>query len=213
MRSENLYSTLGVDTNATPEEIRKAYRRLAMKYHPDKNNGDAVSALRFKDIHHAYQVLSDPHRRSAYNQKRWFYKHAVTRETQPLTPYHFFTRTNELERFLDKLRPSEINKKALSLYIKHLLSEPSLQMLKTAADAPVNKEVITHLLKATAFLSGRQTKSIVLKLRRIADAETLPLIDRRMKEIRLQVIWERYHVLIVMLMATLLCVMAYLVSK
>ena len=212
MRSENLYSTLGVDSNASPEEIRKAYRQLALKFHPDKNNGDAVSALRFKEIHHAYQILSDPHRRSAYNQKRWFYKHAVTRKTQLLTPYHFFTRTNELKRFLDKLRPSEINKKALSLYIKHLLSEPSLQMLKAAADTPVNKEVIIHLLTATAFLSGRQTESILLKLRHIADAETMPLIDRRMKEIRLQIIWERYHFLIVLLIAILICVMAYLVS-
>ena len=213
MRSENLYTTLGVETNASPEEIRKAYRRLAMKYHPDKNNGDAVSALRFKDIHHAYQILSDPHRRSAYNQKRWFYKHAVTRETQPLTPYHFFTKTNELKRFLDKLHPAEINKKGLSLYIKHLLSEPTLQMLKTAADATVNKEVIFHLLAATSFLSGLQTESIVLKLRRIADAETMPFIERRMKKIRLQVIWERYHFLMVLLIAILICVMAYLVSK
>ena len=213
MRPENLYSTLGVDTNASPEEIRKAYRQLALKYHPDKNNGDAVSAMRFKEIHHAYQILSDPHRRSACNQKRWFYKHAVTRETQPLTPYHFFVRTNELKRFLDKLRPSDINKKALSLYIRHLLSEPSLQMLKAAADAPVNKEVIIHLLTATAFLSGRQTEPIVLKLKRIADAETMPLIERRMKEIRLQIIWERYHFLIVLLIAILICVMAYLASK
>src|SRR5688500_11226350 len=93
MRSENLYSTLGIDTNASHEEIRKAYRQLALRYHPDKNNDDAGSAARFKEIHHAYHILSDPQRRSAYNQKTWFYKHAVTRQTRPLTPYHFFTKT------------------------------------------------------------------------------------------------------------------------
>jgi DnaJ-class molecular chaperone len=51
MRSKNYYKTLGVDTTATTDEIRKAYRKLALRHHPDKNNGDELSAAHFKEIH------------------------------------------------------------------------------------------------------------------------------------------------------------------
>ncbi len=59
------YSTLGVQKQATPEEIKKAYRRLAHEHHPDKGKGDPE---KFKQINEAYQVLSDPGKRSQYDQ-------------------------------------------------------------------------------------------------------------------------------------------------
>lgn len=54
------YSTLGVAASATPEEIKQAYRKLAMRWHPDRNNNSKASEERFKQIQHAYEVLSDP---------------------------------------------------------------------------------------------------------------------------------------------------------
>jgi molecular chaperone DnaJ len=62
---KDYYKTLGVEKNATQEEIKKAFRRLAIKYHPDKNEGDEN---KFKEINEAYQVLSDPQKRSQYDQ-------------------------------------------------------------------------------------------------------------------------------------------------
>ena len=57
------YGTLGVSRDATPEEIKRAYRKLAVQYHPDKNPGDAEAAERFKKISTAYEVLRDPQKR------------------------------------------------------------------------------------------------------------------------------------------------------
>src|SRR5207237_1936658 len=54
--------------NADSEEIKRAYRRLAMKYHPDRNPGDAEAELRFKECAEAYEILSDDHKRARYNQ-------------------------------------------------------------------------------------------------------------------------------------------------
>ena len=53
------YDTLGISKNANSDEIKKAYRKLAMKEHPDKNPGDSSAEERFKKISHAYDVLSD----------------------------------------------------------------------------------------------------------------------------------------------------------
>jgi len=68
MPQKDYYQILGVSRNASQEEIKRAYRRLAMKYHPDKNPGDKEAEEKFKEISEAYQVLSDPERRKIYDQ-------------------------------------------------------------------------------------------------------------------------------------------------
>jgi molecular chaperone DnaJ len=65
--SSTLYETLGVAKNATQDEIKKAYRKLARKYHPDRNPGDESSEAKFKEVQTAYDVLSDPEKRKQYD--------------------------------------------------------------------------------------------------------------------------------------------------
>jgi len=64
----NYYDVLGVDKKATPSEIKKTYRKLALKYHPDKNKGDKKAEAKFKEISEAYAVLSDSEKKSQYDQ-------------------------------------------------------------------------------------------------------------------------------------------------
>jgi len=68
MASDDYYAVLGVDKKATTDAIKKAYRKLALKYHPDKNPGDKKAEEKFKDITEAYAVLSDPEKRKQYDQ-------------------------------------------------------------------------------------------------------------------------------------------------
>lgn len=65
---KNYYEILGVDKKATLQEIKKAYRKLARKYHPDLNPGNKTAEAKFKEIQEAYSVLNDPKKRSQYDQ-------------------------------------------------------------------------------------------------------------------------------------------------
>lgn len=68
MSQKDFYSTLGVDRNASDQDIKKAYRKLAQKYHPDKNKGDKEAEKKFKEVNEAYETLSDKQKRTFYDQ-------------------------------------------------------------------------------------------------------------------------------------------------
>jgi DnaJ-class molecular chaperone len=67
MEYKDYYKILGVQKNASPDDVKKAYRKLARKYHPDVNPGDKTAEARFKEINEAYEVLSDPDKRKKYD--------------------------------------------------------------------------------------------------------------------------------------------------
>ncbi|GLX64411.1 molecular chaperone DnaJ [Proteus sp. DFP240708] len=73
MAKRDFYEVLGLSKTADEKEIKRAYKRLAMKYHPDRNQGDKESEAKFKEIKEAYEILSDAQKRAAYDQ----YGHAA----------------------------------------------------------------------------------------------------------------------------------------
>ncbi len=84
----NYYEMLGVDKNAPSNEIKKAYRTLAIKYHPDRNLGNKAAEEKFKDINEAYEVLSDQTRRVQYDQSlkpKSFFARGGNNNTRPNT--------------------------------------------------------------------------------------------------------------------------------
>jgi len=66
--AEDYYKTLGIEKGADAAEIKKAYRKMAMKYHPDQNKDDKEAEAKFKEVNAAYDVLKDEQKRAAYDQ-------------------------------------------------------------------------------------------------------------------------------------------------
>ena len=75
-QQKDYYKALGVSKKASADEIRKSYRRLARKYHPDLNPGDLSAEQRFKDVQEAYSVLSDSKKRQMYDQFGFYSENA-----------------------------------------------------------------------------------------------------------------------------------------
>jgi DnaJ-class molecular chaperone len=67
MANADFYKVLGISKSASPDEIKKAYRKLALQYHPDRNKGKEAEE-KFKEVNQAYEVLSDPQKRQTYDQ-------------------------------------------------------------------------------------------------------------------------------------------------
>ena len=68
MAKRDYYETLGVSADISKGDLKKAYRRLAMKVHPDRNPGDSEAEAKFKELSEAYEVLSEPEKRAAYDR-------------------------------------------------------------------------------------------------------------------------------------------------
>src|ERR1043166_2449775 len=68
MAKQDYYTTLGVAKDANAEDLKRAYRKLAMDYHPDRNPGDTASEAKFKELNEAYDILKDDQKRAAYDR-------------------------------------------------------------------------------------------------------------------------------------------------
>ncbi len=93
MAGKDYYNILGVKRDASEQEIKRAYRRLARKHHPDVNPGDKSAEAKFKEINEAYEVLSDKDKRQKYNQygDQWQYADQFAKAGGQRTPFWDFS--------------------------------------------------------------------------------------------------------------------------
>ncbi len=216
MPLKDYYQILDLTRNATEQEIRKAYRRLAMKYHPDKNAGSEYAEAHFREVKEAYQVLSDPHKRSAYNQQRWYRQSARNKsEEETFTPQVILKKCRDLNRYIDTLDAFSINNQSLFQYIILILNESSIKTLADFDDPSSNRQIIHELLKASRSLPYGLMEKMGARLARVAgkDSQTIQLIEATVKERRFSGFWQKYHGIIILIITLILCWIIYDLSE
>lgn len=169
---KNYYKILGVTASASQAEIKKAYRLLAIQYHPDKNSGSKESEEQFKKIAEAYIILGDAAKRDAYDcakgyQQKNNYRNAGSGKAVPATFLILAKRIKE--KVLNA--GGHINNKALFKVIDDLLTDDTINLLIEARDIATNSLILDELVVSCIFLNNAQKSAIYPKLLKLADGD------------------------------------------
>jgi curved DNA-binding protein CbpA len=216
MLLKDYYTTLEVGPTATEQEIKKSFRRLVLRFHPDKNNGNAVAEARFREIREAYEILSDPQQREEYNYKRW-YNRSLGKQFQavPLTPQGVLNECERLYNYVQALTSSRVDYDALSYHIrKNLLSEGNVRLLQQFNDRTVNREITRKIVRCCRSLPWRYIEPVAALLRQVAgsDMELVGEVDAFVETHQAGRRWNSYRVVIVIVVTALLCGLIYLLG-
>jgi curved DNA-binding protein CbpA len=212
---KDYYQILQIEPQSTLAEIKQAFRRLALVYHPDKNPNDKYAEVQFNEIKEAYDVLTNPVRKENYLQQRWYNQSIGKRRTaQTITPVSILKLVLELEQYVSRLDVHRMNREGLSHYIDELLSPDTIEKLRQFNEPEINKQIITSTLSAMQPLTMKFIGQLPERLGILADDETsLNRIRNFLKNRKKDFLWERYKVGVIILFTIFICLLIYFTSK
>lgn len=206
MQLKDYYRILEVEPVATQQEIKKSFRRLALKFHPDKNAGNQLAEAQFKEIQEAYEILSDPDRRKEYNYKRWHLR-SLGRPyaNRPLNPTAILEECRALKTYIDSMSIFRVDYDLVSQQIRQLLSTSSIGILREFNDTETNREIIQTILMAARPLPLRYLAPITELLLQInADEESQKLVHVHIRDKKWHEKWDIYKWILMVIITTLL---------
>lgn len=216
MHLKDYYKLLDLEPSASLPEIKKAFRKLALQYHPDKNNNNPYAAAQFADIKEAYEVLTDPGKKEYYLQQRWYNQSVGKRKTQEvITPVTLLKQALELERYVSKLDTFRMDKQGLQQYILDLLSDSSIEQIGKFNETETNRQIISVLMQAIKPLPPLYTTDIIIKLRYLAGKDTVAVdqleffVQQRQRKYQK----EKYSILVIIILTISICLLIFLLGR
>jgi len=212
MVQKNYYQLLHVSPQATAQEIKTAYRKLAFKYHPDRNKGNTISEAILKDINEAYRVLSNPEKRKKYNdsivESSYSSKH---KRPAPVTSQTILQHAIKLKMFVEKSNAFSINQDFVFHKVQTLLSDYHLNILLQENNQAAIHFFIQQVLFCMRPLTSNDIQPLLLPLNKLArrDEAMLNEIQTFYKQKRFEAMWRVYKIVAVFIIALLLCILIY----
>lgn len=212
---KDYYQILQIEPHSTLREIKQAFRRLALIYHPDKNPNDKYAEVQFNEIKEAYEVLTNPVKKENYLQQRWYNQSLGKRRTaEMITPVSILKLVLELEQYVSRLDVHRMNKEGLSDYIEELLSTDTVKSLRHFNEPEINRQIITSTLSAIRPLNIKFIGKLTERLESLADDETSLLrIKSFLSNQKKVFFWERYKVAVIIFFTIFICLLIYFTSK
>jgi molecular chaperone DnaJ len=208
MAFQDHYQVLNVRISASTEEIKKAFRKLALKYHPDKNT-EPAAARRYAEIQEAYLVLKDKTKRAAYNYQR--YRQDPKKNARPLaeTAEQVLQLSIALQEKIAGLDPYRIDLDLLGYEVQDLLSARNLAILQEDADPVINTKFVLYVLESARALPVVAIKNIVAILGTIPgrNGSIEKELDSFLRQIQMQHYWDRYKTWVALAVAVLFCLL------
>lgn len=209
---KNLYQVLDIPVNASLSEIKKAYRKLALIFHPDKHPDPVIAIPKFNEIKEAYQVLVDPTSRRAYDREFHFQKYQDKILPLASEADEVLQLTKELWAKLKKQDPFRMDQDLLYFEISQLLSTHHIRLLNNSANPIMDREIIQYLMDIASSLSFKKKQDLAKNWKLIArdQNESLDLISNYLKHAQLWSLWDKYKMPVAMGLAILICIGIYL---
>jgi curved DNA-binding protein CbpA len=215
MELKDYYEILELPPSASHDEIRRSYRRMAQVYHPDKNEGDPYAAARFAMVKEAYEVLTDPAKKSLYLQERWLAKsNGRVQKTAPLTPESVLKRIIEKERSVARMDSSRLNSEGLHEELTTLFSSEVIDMLNKFDDEGINSEIVRLASHSARWLTPDQQQKFYQHLGAIkTDQQQQKALQRGMKQSMKNKRWDRIQIWLLLVIVTAICLLIFMVGQ
>ena len=169
MRLKDHYRTLGVHTAASGEEIRKAFRKLALQYHPDRNQESPFAEGHFRELKEAYNVLGDEGKRRRYDDERWLLGMAAHKPgAGRLTPEWIAGEAGKLRQHMEQIDSYRMSHDALQAYVLLLLNDEHLAVVKENKDATL--QLVKDVLAAVDQLKESRLPSVIARLQMLSES-------------------------------------------
>ncbi|MCC6287720.1 MAG: J domain-containing protein [Chitinophagaceae bacterium] len=216
MPFRNYYAVLGVAPNASQDDIKKKFRKLALLYHPDKNTESEFAVIRFREIQEAYENLSDTDKRIIYDRTwRNHYPNANLSVAEEISPAAILLKCKKLQQGIRDMDPFRVNKQHVQAELNKITDKNTIALLLFHNDTALNKEILQRVLEISNVLSRQNLLPIQNALIQLANNEPglLAMIEKKMKQLKYRKLWEQYYPLLAFILAIIACVVIYYVSK
>ncbi|MEO7309069.1 MAG: DnaJ domain-containing protein [Chitinophagaceae bacterium] len=215
MATKDYYQILDIPYTATGEDIRRAFRKLAFEWHPDKNGGDVKAEEKFKELQEAYFILNDPGRRETYHLKSSYPLINRKHPPKPVTVQGILYQCKRLNDQIAEMDIFRMSQQALFDQIMLLLSDKNRSIIHQSGDEAIRQQIITELLKSSTPLAFSFVEQINSKLAQLAGSnnETISYIYQQTKKRKQFSYWERYNGLIIFVATLLLCLLIWVMNR
>ena len=205
------YAVLEVKPNATLVEIKRAFRKLALKYHPDKNPESGFAVAKFAEIKEAYEVLRDKKKRAQYHHSHY------DTVLQPLaaSAEEIGELSQELRKKIMGIDPFRIDHDLLYFEVNKLLSDHHIQMLSDSRQAAWQIIIIHNIMLSFPYLPFAHVQAIItrIKLIKLIEPSLQDAVTESLQKAKKEQFWKRYQYVIVLVVSLMICLCIFLFGK